>query len=277
MKRLFLILVLMVSLAGISQAQTPQLVKLWETDSSFKVPESVCYDASAKVLYVSNIEGKDPWEKDGAGSISKLGTDGKMIALDWITGLNAPKGMAVYKNRLYVADLTDLVIIDIKNSKIEQRVPIDGAQGLNDVSAAKNGTIYISDSRGKKVYTYKSGKAEVYLPTLQGPNGVLAHGDNLYVLDQGKMFKVGKDRNMTMIAEGMEGGTDGIEHVKGNEYIVSCWAGAIWYVSGPGKKDLLLDTRDLKINSADIGWDVKNRIVYVPTFWKNTVVAYQLK
>jgi hypothetical protein len=39
----------------------------------------------------------------------------------------------------------------------------------------------------------------------------------------------------------------------------------------------LLDSREEKKNSADIGFDAKNKIVYVPTFWRNTVVAYQVK
>jgi len=44
-----------------------------------------------------------------------------------------------------------------------------------------------------------------------------------------------------------------------------------------GEKKLLLDTRKEGINTADIGYDKKNKIVYVPTFWKNHVVAYQLQ
>jgi hypothetical protein len=65
--------------------------------------------------------------------------------------------------------------------------------------------------------------------------------------------------------------------VKGKDYVVSCWAGSIWYVNGDGTKQNLLDTREQKINTADIGYDAKNRIVYVPTFFKNKIVAYELK
>ena len=38
-----------------------------------------------------------------------------------------------------------------------------------------------------------------------------------------------------------------------------------------------LDEGSAGINTADIGYDKKNKIVYVPTFWKNHVVAYQLQ
>ncbi len=75
----------------------------------------------------------------------------------------------------------------------------------------------------------------------------------------------------------MDKSTDGIEMVKENEFMVSCWTGIIYYVKSDGNKQVLLDTRDQKINSADIGYDPVNRIVYVPNFLNNTVTAYSLK
>ena len=71
-------------------------------------------------------------------------------------------------------------------------------------------------------------------------------------------------------------GSSEIENVKGKDFIVSCWSGVVYYVNADGTSQQLLDTREQKINSADIGYDRKNRIVYVPTFFRNTVVAYQL-
>lgn len=259
-----------------SFSQQHQLEKLWESDTTFKVPESVFFDAANKMLYVANIDGQ-PWEKDGKGSISKLSPEGKIVQHDWITGLNAPKGMSIYKKRLYVADMDEIVVIDISKGSVVEKIKVDGALGLNDVSVSNSGVIYVSDSRAKRILAIQNGKVDTLLQNLNGPNGVLAHGNDFYILDQGGMYKVGKDKSLKLIVDGMEGGTDGIEHVKGGEFIVSCWSGAIWYVSGEGKKELLLDTREAKINSADIGYDAKNRIVYVPTFWKNGVVAYKVK
>src|SRR5262245_51104588 len=108
-----------------------QLVKLWETDSVLKVPESVLLDAANKVLYASNIDGTDPWARDGKGSVAKIGLDGKVIAAEWVTGLNSPKGMGLHNGKLYVADLTDVVVIDIAGGKIEKRIAVPGAEGLN--------------------------------------------------------------------------------------------------------------------------------------------------
>lgn len=253
------------------------LIKIWETDTLLKVPESVLFDADNKVLYVSNIEGPEPWGKDGKGSIAKVGLDGKIIAVEWINGLNAPKGMALYKGKLYVADMTNIVVIDLKKGAIEKTIPVEEAGGLNDLSIGRDGVIWASDSRNKKLFKIESDKPTIYLENLKGPNGVLMHGKDLYVLDAGGMYTVKDDKTLTMISDGMEGGTDGIENISGNDFLISCWQGTIWHINEKGEKQLLLDTRAEKKNTADIGFDSATKTVYVPTFWKNSVVAYQLK
>jgi hypothetical protein len=65
-------------------AQNHSLVKKWQTDTLLKTPESVLYDAKGGILYVSNIDGA-PDGKDGKGSIGKVGLDGKIIAVDWVS------------------------------------------------------------------------------------------------------------------------------------------------------------------------------------------------
>ena len=254
-----------------------KLEKLWETDSVLKVPESVLFDGDNKVLYATNIDGTDPWGKDGKGSVAKVGLDGKVIATEWISGLHAPKGMGLYKGKLYVADLNELVIIDVANGKIEKRIVVTDAVGLNDVSVSKSGTVYVSDSKSKKVFVVKDGVSELLLDTLKGPNGVLMRGDDFYLLDAGGMYKMNKDKTLTLITDGMDGGTDGIENISGNDFIISCWQGVVWYVNADGSKQQLLDSRGDKKNTADIGMDAKNKIIYVPTFWRNTIVAYRVK
>src|ERR1700712_245282 len=108
----FIIAVLICSLSFTEMsAQEHALVKLWQTDTLLKTPESVLFDAGDKLLYVSNINGQ-PWEKDGNGSIGKVGLDGKIINANWVTGLNAPKGLGRYKNLLYAADIDNVAVID---------------------------------------------------------------------------------------------------------------------------------------------------------------------
>ena len=263
-------------LIGSVNAQTHSLVKLWATDTLLKTPESVLYDAKDKLLYVSNIDGA-PAEKDGKGSIGKVGLDGKIIKVDWVSGLNAPKGMGIYKNKLYVADLTEVVVIDIEKAKIIQHIPVEGSVFLNDISISKGGTVFVSDTRVNKVYRIEKGLVSTILENLQAPNGLLVVGEELLVLDKGSLLKMLGTGTLSSMAEGMDPSTDGIEMVKPNEFIVSCWNGVIYYIYPNGSKQILLDTRAQKINTADIGYDPKNRIVYVPTFYKNGVVAYALK
>ena len=121
--RLISFLLFAIFISQISLAQH-SLIKLWETDTLLKVPESVLFDASNKVLYVSNIEGTEPWGKDGKGSIAKVGLDGKIIAAEWISGLNAPKGMGLHKGKLYVADMTNIVVVDLQKGAIEKTIPV---------------------------------------------------------------------------------------------------------------------------------------------------------
>lgn len=257
-------------------AQQPQLTKMWQTDTLLTTCESVLFDAKRQVLYVSNIEGA-PSGKDGKGSIGKVGLDGKIIAASWVSGLNAPKGMGLHKNTLWVTDLDELVAININTGTVTQKIKVEGAKFLNDLTITKAGIIYASDSDTKKVHRLAKGVVTTYLDSLQRPNGVLALGKSLYVLDNGRLLQVGADKKPVELAKGMEGGTDGIEQVKPNEFIVSCWSGVVYYVKSDGTTQQLLDTRPEKSNTADIGYDAKNRIVYVPTFFKNSVVAYALK
>ena len=255
-----------------------KLTKTWESEAALKVPESVRLDAKRKVLYVSNIDG-EPWTADGKGSIAKLGLDGKVIAAEWITGLDCPKGLALSDDGkwLYAADIGGVDVIDIEAGKLKSKIAIPDGIQLNDLVNDK-GTLYVSDSKGKKVYAIKDGAASVYLDekVLKGPNGLFVHDGALYVLDNDSLNKVEKDKSLKVLAGGMPGGADGLEHVKGGDFLVSVWSGAVWYVKADGSKELLFDGKAEKTSTADIGWDPKTQTVYVPTFFKNTVIAFKV-
>jgi sugar lactone lactonase YvrE len=267
---------------SLAQAQVPthKLTKVWESEATLKVPESVRFDAKHKVLYVSNIDG-EPWEADGKGSIAKIGLDGKVIAAEWVSGLNCPKGLALSEDGklLYAADVGGVVTIDIKSGKVKSKVAIPESQQLNDLVADGKGTLYVSDSKGKKVYAVKDGKASVYLDesVLKGPNGLLVHDGALYVLDNDSLNRVEADKSLKVLADGMPGGVDGLENVAGGDFLVSVWSGAVWYVKADGSKELLFDGRAVQTSTADIGWDPASKTVYVPTFFKNSVIAFKVE
>jgi DNA-binding beta-propeller fold protein YncE len=266
----------------LAQAQVPthKLTKVWESEATLKVPESVRFDAKRKVLYVSNIDG-EPWTADGKGSIAKIGLDGKVIAAEWVTGLNCPKGLALSEDGklLYAADVGGVVTIDIKSGKVKSKVAIPESQQLNDLVSDGKGTLYVSDSKGKKVYAVKDGKASVYLDesALKGPNGLLVHDGALYVLDNDSLNRVNADKSLKVLADGMPGGVDGLENVAGGDFLVSVWSGAVWYVKADGSKELLFDGKAVQTSTADIGWDPASKTVYVPTFFKNSVIAFKVE
>ena len=266
-----------------AQAQAPtahKLTKVWESEPALKVPESVRFDAKRKVLYVSNIDG-EPWVADGKGSIAKLGLDGKIIAAEWVTGLDCPKGLALSAvgKWLYAADAGGSVVIDVKKGKIKKKIAIPEGVQLNDLVAGDKGTLYVSDSKGKKVFIVKDGKASVYLDetVLKGPNGLLVHNGSLYVLDNNSLNRVEADKSLKVLADGMPGGVDGLENVKGDDFLVSVWSGAVWYVNADGSKELLFDGKAVQTSTADIGWDPATKTVYVPTFFKNSVIAFKVE
>lgn len=251
------------------------LEQLWSTDTTLQVPESVLFDGANNVLYVSLIDGA-PDGKDDKGGIARVGTDGSILDANWVTGLSAPKGMGMAGDQLYVTDLTDLVQIDIPSGKIVKKTPVEGSVFLNDVSVAQDGSVYFSDMRTGKIHLLKDGQVSTYFEGIESPNGVLVVADGVLFTEKGKLQKLDAQKNKTTLAEGMDGSTDGIEEVAPGEYLVSCWAGEVYHVKD-GTATKLLDTKESKTNSADIGYDAAKKIVYVPTFFKKGVVAYQLK
>ncbi|MGC3945792.1 MAG: ATP/GTP-binding protein [Chryseolinea sp.] len=263
---------LFLSMAFTTQAQH-SLEKIWESDTTLAVPESVLFEKNG--LYVALIDGS-PWEADGKGSIAKLDKNGKIINATWATGLNAPKGMGIHDKKLYVADISDVAVINVESGKVESRIPVEGATGLNDITIDKKGNVYVSDSKLGNVHKITKGKAEPYLNGLKGVNGLKAVDNDLYILTANDVLKADSNKKLTTVATTEMGG-DGIEPVGKGDYVISCWPGLIYYMDKDGKLEVMLDTREQKRNTADIGYDPSSKTVYVPTFFKKSVVAYKLK
>lgn len=279
---LFILLgLLALSTLAIARPKPKKLVKVWETDSTLSVPESVLYDQSSNILYVSNIEGKSD-ALDGNGFISKLTLDGKIETLRWASGLNAPKGMALYRNMLYVTDVYRLVAINTATGQAEKTwdaIKQDGAF-LNDATVDKTGTVYVSDNRNDKIYRLKDDKWEVWMEgdQLKSPNGLLAVGTDKLLIGSSKIGALQSvdvaTKVITKVADGMDR-TDGIvQDRKGNTF-VSDWIGQVFVVNGSDRQQLL-DTRAEKINAADIEYVRAGKLIVVPTFFKNKVVAYRV-
>lgn len=277
MIRLFAAAILIQIATMTAAAQSLQLK--WTSDTLLRVPESVYYDAKSEVLYVSNINGKSN-EKDGNGFISQLSKDGKIIKLHWAKGLDAPKGMGAWKGLLYVADVTKVVAIDFQSGNISKTYEIEGAQFLNDITVDSNGDVYVSDSATGKIHVIKNDKAELYFESkdFKRVNGLFAEGDGLYIADAGTgvNYRLSRNKVLTKYTETAQG-ADGIVAIGSGAYIVSSWGGEIYFVDENAKSTKLLDTKEKKLNSADIALNQKEQMLYVPTFFGNSVMAYYVE
>jgi hypothetical protein len=258
----------------IAHAQNHKLVQIWSTDAVVATPESVLADTKNNLLYVSLIDG-GPWDVDGKGGIGHMTNNGTGYDSNWITGLNAPKGLGMYRDRMYAADISDVVVVDIPKGKLIKKIPVEGASGLNDITVTEKGTVYVSDSKTGRIWKIYDDKPVLYLENITGANGLKAVKDDLYFAKGAAFMKADDKKQITQIAD-VGQAIDGIEPVGNGDFLVTSWSGYIFYVYANGKTELLLDTHEQKKNTADIGYDASKKIVYVPTFFDRRIVAYQL-
>lgn len=273
-----LALMILISLQAQQSYMSDNLVKKWETPAQLKVPESVCYDAVRNIIYISNITGS-PTDKDGTGFISKVTPEGQIVALEWVTGLNAPKGMGIAGDFLYVSDISRVVRIDILNGKISGEIEIPGSKFLNDIATDRDGTVYVSDMNGNAIYKLSKGKQEVLVESdkLNGPNGLFIEKGNLLAGLQDRVVIIDlKTREFKDYIRDT-GGIDGIVADGKGNYLISDWRGNIHMISTKHQKVKLLDTTPNKVNAADIDYVIPKKLLLVPTFSDNRVVAYEVK
>jgi sugar lactone lactonase YvrE len=268
--------------AGDAGSGAYKVTKLWETKPELRVPESVLYDDARNILYISNINGKST-EKNGQGFISKVSLDGKIAVLKWVTGLNAPKGSALYKDKLYVSDIDHVVEIDLNTGKILANHPAPGAQFLNDVAADAAGNVYVSDMspENSAIYQLSQGPMTVWMkgPELSRPNGLHMEEQRLLVGNSGdgslKAINLA-DKTISTIAQ-VGSGIDGLRPDGKGNYFISDWQGKTSLVTTSGEIIVLIDTTASKINAADLEYIQGQRLLLIPTFFDNRVMAYTVE
>lgn len=280
-----------------SAAEPPKVAPAMEIkpDAGLKTPESVLYDAEGDQYLVSNINGK-PDEADDNGFISKVSPDGKVTELKWIDGakpevkLNAPKGLALSPDTLYVSDIDRVRMFDRKTGKSKGEIVIKGATFLNDVAIDTKGTVYVSDSGvkvGKEgfeptgtdaVYEIAKGrqpKAVFKSPDLLRPNGLALTGGGLWVntLGGAELYRLAADgkHDVTKMDKGM---LDGLVALDDGTFLVSSWeAQMVWRGKPGGAFETVV--RDAK-SPADIGYDTKRHRILIPIFMGDGIQAYDL-
>ncbi|NOR33853.1 MAG: gluconolaconase [Bacteroidales bacterium] len=256
-----------------------ELVEVWKTDTLFRVPECVFYDKDNDVIYVSNMN-DNPREKDGNGFISRLSTSGEILDLEWVADMSSPKGLGIYEGKLYVSDVDEVIVIDIAEGEIVERIVIEGAKMINDISIDSQGNLYVSDSDNNNIFLISNGVVSNWLSEgLNSPNGVLVDGESLLLASMGSEDFAVIDlstKELTVLTEDISKG-DGIAKVSiPGHFLVTDWFGQVFMIYPDGSKVILLDTREAEIGAADIDYIPEKNLLLVPTFAKDHVVAYNL-
>jgi sugar lactone lactonase YvrE len=280
---------LLLSLTIVSAAYAGAPKKLWEL-KGLDAPESVVFDPASNALYLSNIGGK-LWQKDGNGFIAKVSLQGKMIARQWVTGLSSPTGLALDGGKLYVADIDQLVEIDIASKSVAKRYPAPGAKWFNDVASDGKGVVYVADSATNTIWRLKDGKLEAWFTdeALNAPNGLHVEGDTLIVAPFGAMAEKGKDaklaallkvslsdKSIKQLGAGLAfSNLDGVEPVEPGVYLVTDWvSGPLYRVDAQGNVVRLLD---LHQGTGDLTFLPETKTILIPLMLDNALVAYKLE
>ncbi len=255
-------------------------------------PESAYWHAGTASWYVSNLGGGLSLERDGYGWIARFDASGQLDDARWVQGLDAPTGMASVGDRLYVADRAGLVEIDIPAARVLRTIELPGVAFPNDVAAAPDGTVYVSDMGGNRIYRMQpGGAAEAWLEseTLENPNGLAVEGGTLVVATWGPMIEPGGfatrhpgtvlrvDRETGTIRPLREGAQianlDGIVRV-GEHWFATDWSGGrLLRIDPDGRHEVVMSGF---LQPADLGYSAETHTLGLPLMGDDRLVLLHL-
>lgn len=254
--------------------------------TGLSTPESAIFDARRGVWYISNINGV-PNDADNNGFITRVSADLATVDTMFIAGgvggvtLDAPKGMALVGDTLWVADIRNVRAFDVTTGAPVASVAVDGAVFLNDVVLGAQGTLYISDTGirfGADGMTHP-GPDRIFQLTGRTVNEALrfegAPGPNGLLFDEslGRLLIVPFASNSiyewtpgTATAESIASGPgsyDGAVRLADGRILVTSWADSTVHVLANGALTPLIGGLP---SPADLGVDERSAIIAVPLF-----------
>ncbi|MEM9658810.1 MAG: hypothetical protein AAF961_10660 [Planctomycetota bacterium] len=268
-------------------------------------PESVIGDLD--YLYASNLGNGDTFAKDGNGYISKLSYDGELISETFLSlpeALDGPTGMAFQGDRLYVADLDEVIGFDLAGQADPARIDLRdfGVSFLNDLVAVSDRHLVVSGTNVKKLFlvdTVAASAEPLELDfELNHPNG-LAYDDRsglLYVAanlvhtigsnaSNGEVLKL--DLNVanaaaSFVSKASEAGLflDGISLFGDDQLIYSDWVSGSRPAGVLGRLNLddlsPADPTELNVSGfADFHWQENRGILAAPNLIGGEVELFQ--
>lgn len=249
-------------------------------------PEAVRYDPAQDIYFVSNFNGEA--SGDANGFISKVAPDGTIEALDFMEGtarhpLHGPRGMQIVGDTLWVADAEGIHGFDRRSGEHTAFVDFTGHDPgfLNDIDAAPDGSLYVTDTGNARVFRVRDGAISVVASKdlAHPPNGITWFGVvDGYVLapwGEGRALQAYRpgDGSLHRVGEMPGGGNfDGVEVFASSLLIASQVDQAIW-AWRDGKARRVIETPG---RPADIGIDTKRKRIAVPYIALDRVDIWQL-
>lgn len=281
-------------------ASAPAMFASAGVTDSMKTPESARYDADLDAFFVSNING-NPSQKDGNGLIVRVDAANTSSVTTLVQGgkngasLNAPKGIAIAGDTLWVADIDAVRAFNKRTGAPIATVDLRPMQAtfLNDVVIGPDSAVYVTDSGirfdangavthpGKdRIFRISGRKATVAFASdslLASPNGIAWDTANArFIVGQftGKNVVAWKpgDSTVTQIVAG-PGSYDGVEVLGDGRILVTSWADSAVHAISNGTVTKVIGNVD---GPADIGIDTKRNVVAVPRFTAGRVEYFTI-
>lgn len=286
-------------LAAQNAPPAPSLAPVGKTEG-LRNPESAKYDAGLDLYFVSEVNG-NPSQKDNNGAIRVVSPAGKLRPAPLAEGgkkgvtLNAPKGMALVGDTLWVADIDAVRGFNRRTGAAVATIDLmpQHAVFLNDITAGPDGTLYVTDTgividpTGKpthpgpdRVFKIAGRTVSVALEgdQLARPNGITWDKGNKRLIivpfggDTILAWHPG-DATPTALATG-PGQFDGVEVLADGRILVTSWAASSVEEVRDGRTVTV--AKDIK-SPADIGVDTKRNRLAVPQLTEGRVVYLQLR
>jgi sugar lactone lactonase YvrE len=261
---------------GEAVAMDPALKLKWELKHKLNYPESAVFDPSSGMVYVSNF-------MVGASEfISQVTTDGKIINREWVSGLSRPTGLCIAGGRLYAVERTGVAEIDIQNGTVLRRIPLEGCVFPNDITAAPDGTLYVSDNETNRIYQVKNGLSSVWMEggEIRKPNGLHVDGNRLLVGCSGDPALNAidlKTKQVTVLANLYPGAImDGIQPVGNGRILFSDFNGHLFLLEKTGTYREILNTTSIQVNLADFEWIPEKELLIIPGLYSNRLRSYHI-